>query len=107
MSEEQRAQKRFDVAAPAVVEAPDDGGAGGSKYLNLFTKDVSAGGAFLYTDSPLPEGTELVIDLVLLTDEIKKMQGDQVLIKFQGSVVRCESEGMAVCFNKRYNILPL
>ncbi|MEW6265936.1 MAG: PilZ domain-containing protein [Thermodesulfobacteriota bacterium] len=108
MAEDSRSKKRFQVVAPAVVEIEKPSGTEvETEFLNLLSRDVSAGGAFFYTDSPLPEGTRVKVDLVLMTDQLKKIESDQAMIKLVGEVVRVESGGMAVRFNKRCHILPL
>ena len=79
----------------------------GKSSLNLLTKDVCDGGAFLYTDSPLPEGTEVKIDLVLPLNRLKKIKTNKVLIKARGEILRTDSQGMAICFHKGSKISPV
>lgn len=104
---EKRRLERFDLKVPAKIEvmtSEED-----KETLDLFTTDICAGGAFFHTDQPLPEGTDVKIDLVLSLEEIKKLREDSshACIKISGTVLRTESAGMAVCFKKNYKIQPL
>ena len=104
---EKRRLERFELRIPAKVEvitSDQD-----RETLDLFTSDICSGGAFFHTDQPLPEGTDVKIDLVLPLEEIKKLREDSshAYIKITGTVLRSESAGMAVCFKKNYKIQPL
>jgi len=101
---ERRTLSRLDLELPAKVSKTGDGDSGA---LELWTSDVSAGGAFFLTGQPLPVGTELEIDLILPLDELKKLQGKNAHINLSGEVVRVSQKGMAVCFAKKYTIRPL
>ena len=104
---EKRRLERFELRIPAkieVVTSDQD-----REPLDLFTSDICSGGAFFHTDQPLPEGTDVKIDLVLPLEEIKKLREDtsHAYIKISGTVLRSESSGMAVCFKGNYKIQPL
>jgi len=104
---EKRRLERYELRVPAkvqVVTSDQD-----RETLDLFTSDICSGGAFFHTTEPLPEGTDVKIDLVLPLEEIKKLREDSshAYIKITGTVLRSESSGMAVCFNKNYKIQPL
>lgn len=75
--------------------------------LDVTTSDICAGGAFFYTDTPLPVGTEMFVDLVLPLDELKKIKGKRANIKVKGAVVRTGEGGMAISFDKKYHISPM
>jgi len=99
-----RKVERFSLKLPGrIFMAEGDG----NRILELLTRDISAGGAFFYTDQPLPLGTEVKIDLVLPLNELKKLESNKALIKVTGTVIRCEDTGMAVCFNQDYQLSPL
>ena len=103
---EKRRLERYDLRIPAkieVVTSDQD-----RETLDLFTSDICSGGAFFHTDQPLPEGTDVKIDLVLPLEEIKKLRenSSHAYIKITGTVLRSEPSGMAVCFNKNYKIQP-
>jgi c-di-GMP-binding flagellar brake protein YcgR len=77
--------------------------------LDAVTSDISAGGAYFRTDKPLSVGvgTQMDVDLVLPLDELKKLEGKRARIKVKGAVVRITENGIAICFNKEYQISPL
>ena len=104
---EKRRLERFELRIPAKVEVVTSDQ--DRETLDLFTSDICSGGAFFHTDQPLPEGTDVKIDLVLSLEEIKKLREDSshAYIKITGTVLRSESAGMAVCFKKNYKIQPL
>jgi len=62
----------------------------------------------LDTTQPLPEGTEVKIDLVLPLDKLRKLEKGvkHAYIKVRGTVLRTESTGMAICFDEDYQIRP-
>ena len=74
------------------------------KVINLITSNACSGGAFFDTDQPLPEGTDVKIELVLSIDKLKKIKGKQAFIKVAGQVIRLEQKGMAICFENNYTI---
>ncbi|MBW2171546.1 MAG: PilZ domain-containing protein [Deltaproteobacteria bacterium] len=103
---ERRKLERFDFEVPAQVEGviSDEEG----RMCDLSTTNICAGGAFFRTADPLPEGTKVKMQLVLPLDRIKELVGhDRVNVRVEGTVIRCGSTGMAVCFNEDYQIFPL
>ena len=101
---DERKIERFDLNLKAFVLKADQKDA--SKSLSMRTRDVSAKGVFLLTDTPMPAGTRVKIDMVLPLDELKKI-GGKALIKTSGKVLRKETDGMAICFDGNSKILPL
>ena len=106
-AQEQRKFERFDLNIDAKIETVISGQAKDREILNLLTKDICAGGAFFHTAQSLPEGTEAKIDFVLDIKKLKKLTENRAHIKIKGTVLRAESEGMAICFHKNYKITPL
>jgi hypothetical protein len=74
--------------------------------LNLTAENICSCGAFFHTSSPLPEGTEVKIDMVLDLDEVRGLEGRRSLISVPGRVLRSEPTGMTICFGKDYEISP-
>jgi PilZ domain len=74
--------------------------------IELMTSNICSGGAYLATDSPLPMGTEVKMAMILSLDNIQKMGGQRSRIDVSGSVVRTESQGMAIFFDRKYRISP-
>ena len=101
---EKRKVERFLLELPGQISVVEDKD---QRILDLLTRDVCAGGAFFYTDQPLPVGTEVKVDLVLLIERLKKLSGSKALLKISGKVIRHEGNGMAVCFEEDYDISPL
>ena len=99
-----RRLERFSLKLPATIEILSDTEEHDKKVLNLLTANICSGGAFFYTDMPLPEGTSVKIDLVLSIDELKKLDGKQAFIKVNGEVIRTELNGRAICFGWDYTI---
>jgi len=103
---DKRGLERIDLGLSATIEflTSDQ-----EKSLpNLLTSNVCSGGAYFHTTQPLPEGTQIKIDLVLPLDKLKKLKDEykQAYKKVTGAVLRSESEGMAILFDKDYLIRP-
>jgi len=73
------------------------------------TRDVSANGAFLLTELPMTEGSSVTVELELPVERFKQLleQGQDVTLRINGVVVRTETDGVAVRFQKKYEIIPL
>ena len=96
-----RKMERFHLRLPATVQVP-----GESEPFILQTENVCAGGAFLNTESPLPVGTDVQLDLTLSLNDLKKVDGNRVRINVSGSVVRSDDSGMAISFDENYRMIP-
>ncbi len=103
---EKRKYKRFKAKLPARMEAVTSGK---TKVFNLETKDISAAGAFIYTkESPfIPDGTRFIMDLTVPENSIKELTDLKSLIECEGSMVRYNSEGMAIHFDRECYIMSL
>jgi len=101
---ERRRLERFDLVLPAAIELSNEHYE--ERMINLLTTNVCSGGAYFHTNQPLPEGTKVKLDLVLPLEKLKKIKAEhkKVLIKVTGKVLRTESEGMAICFDRDYRI---
>ncbi|NVM24419.1 MAG: PilZ domain-containing protein [Desulfobacterales bacterium] len=102
---EKRRLERFDLELPATIEllTPDQE----KRLLNLLTTNICSGGAYFHTTEPLPKGTQVKIDLVLPLEKLRKLKEEykQAYIKVTGTVLRSESEGMAICFDEDYQLV--
>jgi hypothetical protein len=120
---ERRKLERFKLRVPARIEVvtQDRDVEETPPALNLTAENICSCGAFFHTSSPLPEGTEVKIDMVLDLDpegtevkidmvldldEVRGLEGRRSLIAVPGRVLRSEPTGMAICFGKDYEILP-
>jgi len=103
---EKRRLERFDLKIPAKIQSATSDQE--KRLLSLLTTNISSGGAFFHTTQPLCEGTQVKIDLVLPLERLKQLKDDckQAYIRVTGRVVRSESEGMAILFDKDYLIRP-
>ncbi|MGD2126552.1 MAG: PilZ domain-containing protein [Desulfobacteraceae bacterium] len=103
---ERRKLERFSIELPAKIEVT--GSAQEQEILDLLTKDVSSGGAFFHTKKSLPVGTEVKIDLILPIKKLKRFLDNrkEVYINVSGTVLRSESDGMAIGFNEDYQFRP-
>ena len=104
---EKRCLERFDLQIPATIEITGDNRDHDDRFADLMTRDACSGGAYFHTNQPLPEGTEVKIDLVLSIESLKKIKGKQAFIQVNGSVIRTEADGMAICFDSDYSIKPV
>ena len=100
---ENRRVERFDLDLKAFVSVSGD--TNQSNSLTMQTRDISTNGVYLLTENPLPIGTKVKVDMILSLDELKKL-GGKALIKTSGEVLRTESGGMAVCFDRNSRIMP-
>ena len=103
---ERRKLERFSLQIPATIEVI--GPAQRKAKVEVVTSNICAGGAYFQTTHPLPKGTQIRIDLLLSLEKLKKLKAeyDQAYIKVTGTVLRTESQGMAVRFDEDYEIRP-
>ncbi len=101
---DKRRLERFDLELPARIEFPTSDRK--KSLLNLLTTNICSGGAYFHTTQPLPKGTQVKIDLVLPLDKLRKLKDEhkRAYIKVTGTVLRSESEGMAIFFDEDYQI---
>ena len=121
---EKRLEQRYNIPIRAVLSFTD------APSLDLKISDISSGGAFIMTKQAKPEGTEVVMSLLMdatldrqignrgvskqrptevITSLFKDAKpdnkiGDRIWIKLKGMVKRSYNDGMAVGFNKQYCI---
>ena len=107
MRSEKRKFQRFDLALPARVEVLDQMTIEEKPLLTLATKNISQGGAFFPTSSPLPEGTEVKVDLVLPLNGLDKIKEDRSYMQVKGRVLRSDPDGMAISFREGVKLRPL
>jgi hypothetical protein len=105
--EERRRLERFQLHAPARIFV--ELGEGKKEELDLTTKDVSSGGAFIYSDQPLPEGATVKIELFISLAMLQKLAGEKgsAKVKVRGKVIRVAEDGAAIQFDSKYKITSL
>ena len=99
-----RKMERFDLKLPTKLSWVGEDKE--HKLVELMTSNICAGGAYFITKIPLPKGTEVKMDLILKLDRLHELGGRQSHIDVSGFVTRTDQQGMAVCFDQKYKILP-
>ena len=105
--EERRKLERFQLHVPAKIELTDE--SGHHETLQLETKDISADGAFFVSSKTITEGADIRLEMVLSVERLKDLIGahKNVELKLQGHVIRSDSNGVAVQFDRKYHIRAL
>ncbi len=100
---EKRRVERFDLNLEAFVLVA--GESSKKKPSRLMTRDVSMNGAYLLTPEPLPIGTRVKVDVIVSLGGIVPSETQKALIQASGSVLRTDSQGMAIRFddNSRFS----
>jgi hypothetical protein len=105
-TKEKRKLQRFSLEIPAKIEVIGTGKQKGT--IEVLTSDICAGGAYFQTPDPLPQGTQVKIDMILPLEHLRKVSEEysRAYIKVSGTVLRTESSGMAVSFDEDYELGP-
>ena len=102
---ERRKLDRFVLSVGAKIEVKTPAETG--ETLDLTASNICAGGAFFPTNQILPEGTDVSLDLRLPLDRLKDLiDFERVNVRVDGRVLRCAPTGMAISFNRNYEIMP-
>jgi c-di-GMP-binding flagellar brake protein YcgR len=101
---DRRKMERFDLKLPTKLSWA--GKDKDQESIELMTDNICAGGAYLLTNRPLPEGTEVKMDLILGLDKLHELGGRKSLINVSGFVTRTDHQGMVICFDQKYKISP-
>jgi hypothetical protein len=101
---ERRQYERFKLRLRAAVQ---EVGPEKAEALNVLSKDVSAGGAFLISQKLVPRGTGVKMGLILASDGVKKLAGVSGLLRVAGTVVRSGPAGFAIHFKGKPEVIPL
>lgn len=105
--EERRKLERFDLLTP--VQILVETGANRRVTYHLTTRDVSSAGAYLFSPQPIPEGTNVKMELYLSLDTLQKVVGERgkAKVRVKGKVVRSDPAGIAIRFDSNYRITSL
>jgi hypothetical protein len=100
-----RLYKRHTVRLPSRLEAIIPSGK--KKIYDLETKDISIGGAFIYTKEwySFPEGTQFILDITIPNDSNKELTTVKSLMECTGTMVRSTSEGIAIKCDRECDII--
>ena len=104
---DRRKLERFELHVPAKVEVT--GESGKREILQLETLDISADGAFFISEKSITEGAHIKLEMVLSMEKLQQLIGQrkQIGLKINGTVIRSDSQGIAVHFDKKYQISAL
>lgn len=102
--EDRRKTERYQLLFPAKIYVE-----GRETPLNLFSRDISAGGAFLCTAYPLETGIRVTIEIVIENETLRRLTGYESCVKVSvsGRVIRCDEDGIAVAFDGTEKVMPL
>jgi hypothetical protein len=100
--EERRKLERFRLQLPAKLVSFSNY----QEVLKLRTRDISSDGAFLITDISVPEGCPITLELLLPAEQFRQLFNKKrnVSLKIRGRVIRKEASGLAIQFEKKYEI---
>jgi hypothetical protein len=100
--EERRKLERFRLCLPAKLVFFNKN----QEVLQLGTRDISSDGAFLITDISVPEGSPITLEFLLPVEQFRQLFNEKrnVSLKIKGHVIRKEASGLAVQFEKKYEI---
>ena len=101
---ERRTMERFSLEVPASLSTSNNSGT--QEAIEAMTSDICAGGAFFITDKPLSIGTDVKMNLIVCVNKDYESEETKTCIDVSGCVIRTDERGMAVCFDKKYNISP-
>ena len=114
---EQRAHKRYPLRIQCKMTAETLSGK--TPMMEFLTANISAGGAFIETDTPLPLASRVRLEFLLSLedletlkfvvslDTLKAWKGKRIWISASGIIARHESNGMGIMFDENYQINPM
>ncbi|MBA3008286.1 MAG: hypothetical protein FP810_17285 [Desulfocapsa sp.] len=117
VQEDRREQKRLSLSLQTKVTA--ESRTGSTPLLEFVTADISAGGAFIATSSPLPIASKVRLEFFLSLEELAQLrfvvakeslkvwESERAWVTATGVVIRVDKEGAAVIFDQNYQISPI
>jgi hypothetical protein len=101
---DRRKLKRYKLNIPTLIEI---GNKNNHVLFDTSTSDISAVGAFFHTKNALPLGNRVKLTFKLHSNKLKELTGAQGFVKIKGRVVRSDHTGMAIHFDKQYQLMGL
>jgi len=98
---ERRLHKRLNIPLPVRVKAMNGGLL---MDLDLEARDISYSGTFIPTLTSFPEGTRFILDFTIPSDSLKDFKNVDSLIGCAGTMVRSDSNGIAIQFDEECQI---
>ena len=114
---ERRQHERFSIEIQVKMTAETLSGK--TPMMEFRTANISAGGALIETNEPLPLASKLRLEFlasldnlqtlkfILSLETLKAWKGRRVWISASGIVVRHETGGMGIMFDENYQIHPM
>ena len=114
---ERRLHERYSIQIQTKMTAETLSGK--TPMMEFLTADISAGGAFIKTDHPLPLVSKVRLEFllslenlqslkfVLSLDTLKSWKGKRVWVSASGIVTRTADDGMGIMFDDNYQISPM
>lgn len=114
---EQRAHPRYPLQIQCKITAETLSGK--TPMMEFLTANISAGGAFVETETPLPLASKVhlvfllsledlqTLKFILSLETLKSWKGKRVWINASGIVARHETSGMGIMFDENYQISPM
>lgn len=101
---ERRLHRRLNIPLPVRVNAMSGDVL---MALDLEARDISYSGTFIPTLTSFPEGTSFILDFTIPSDNFKDFKNVDSLIGCSGTMVRSDSKGIAIKFDKKCRIKNL
>lgn len=115
--DERRVYERFSMRIQTKVTAETLSGK--TPMMEFLTANISAGGAFIETNHPLPLVSKVRLEFLLSLEDLQTLKfilsletlrnwkGKRGWVRASGIVVRCEANGMGIMFDENYQIRPM
>jgi hypothetical protein len=101
---DKRQYERFSFPLPVRLKAMTTDR---TKVIDLYTRDLSVSETFITTLTSFPEETRFTLDFTIPTDSIKKLKDVKSLKGYTGSMVRSTPQGIAIHFDREWQIESL
>lgn len=102
--DERRKHERFNLIIPTRLVLTND--AKEAEVVEINTCNISAGGVYFRMQQYIPEGTQVSLSFVLPLEKLVRVFGAKSFVQIKGKVIRVDMEGVAIGFNKNYEIMP-
>ncbi len=112
-----RAYTRYSLRIPCKMTAETLSGK--TPMMEFVTANISAGGAFIETETPLPLASKVRLEFLLALEDLqtlkvivsletlKSWKGKRVWISASGIVARHDEAGMGIMFDENYQVSPM
>lgn len=117
-SKERRLQERFSLQIQVKLSAATDV-SGKEVSEEITATNISAGGAFLETNTQIPLATKVYLEFLVDYEQLKKLRfilsleslkrftGKKIWVRATGVVIRLEKNGLGIIFDQDYQLSPM